>query len=75
MLLVVYNTRTCMLSQTMRPCYIQVLALHKGAYLRGFLRYLDETFRIFRATCDQYDLEVSNVFEPQKRSYGQKTVF
>ena len=49
--------------------------LQKGAYLRGFLRYLDETFRISRAICDHYDPEVGNNFEPQKQSYVQKKFF
>ena len=36
---------------------------------------LDETFRVLRATCEQYDPGVANIFEFQKRRYGQKTGF
>ena len=50
------------------------LCYKKAHISEFFLRYLDETFRISRAICDQYDPEVCYIFEPQKRSYGQNTV-
>ena len=56
-------------------CVYQFLILQKVLYLRGFLRLLDETFRIFRAIFDHYDPGVANIFEPQKKSYEQKYSF
>ena len=64
MLVVYYNTeRVCFLELCDLAC-IKCFALQKGAYLGGFLRYLDKTFRISRAIYDQYDPEMGNIFEP-----------
>ena len=56
-------------------CVYQFLILQKVLYLRGFLRLLDETFRIFRAIFDHYDPGVANIFEPQKKVMSKNTVF
>ena len=59
---VYYNTRTCFSK------FMTLSIFH-------CLRYLDETLRISRPICDQYDPEVGIIFEHQKRSYGQKIRF
>ena len=66
MRLVVYYTERVSFLQVLHTVYVRIF---------NCLRYLDETLRISRAVCDQYDPEVGNIFEPEKRSYGQKLIF